>query len=511
MDIWHSAFTKDGKDVIGYTILVVCPYEAQVKKIFEDLLTMSQVSPEVASSIKSVRKSSPFEIVLHNGTSIRGFPAARKTGAASKKIRGQGAHKVYLDEEDYMADEDIETVLAVLIDQPDTSIWGASTPTGIRGKYWQTCTDKSQGFKEFHYISAESPRWTTKMERLLKAVYSQGGFDREFNSEFGTPSSGVFRPTDIDACIHKYEYSKIKRNPANHYVMGVDWNKHTGTHIVVLEHGQVDEAHYYRLVDKQVIRRAEFTQHEGVEAVIAMDKKWQPAYIYVDEGYGAMQLEALWRFDRANPQLKLDYRHRVVPVLGNQQIEIPDPRGGGVIKKSVKPFMVDMLAHWVELHMIQFPASEDTSTTISEKEDELAFLNIGVIQQMRNFRIEKYSPTGVPRYSQGYEHTLMALCFAALGMALNFSEIRRAGGLGHIEYSPDQLGVKPEQSSEPVNPEKKAEKYQNLRKDLRPGRSISPAPAQRRTPVVNQNRHPMMGRSAQPFSNGGGGSGRIIP
>lgn len=515
MDIWHSAFTKEGKDVLGYTILVVCPYEAQVKKIFEDLLALSQQSPAVAASIKSVRKSSPFEITLHNGASIRGFPAARKTGAASKKIRGQGAHKVYLDEEDYMADEDIETVLAVLVDQPDTAIWGASTPTGIRGKYWKMCTVKQDGFKEFHFISAESPRWTLKMEKLLRSVYSQGGYDREFNAEFGQPAQGVFRQTDLDRCLRKYAYADIEKNPMFHYVMGVDWNKHTGTHMVMLEHGvDANEQHFYRLVDKQVIRRTEFTQHDGVEAVVAMDKKWKPDFIYVDEGYGAMQIEALWRHDKNNPHLNLDYRRRIVPVFGNQMIELPDPRGGEPLKKPVKPFMVDMLAHWVELGLMQFPESEDTHSTLIE--EEMPFLNVGVVQQMRVFKVEKYSPTGVPRYSQGYEHTLMALCFAALGMTLNFSEVRKGGGINQIAYNPEPFGKPSEQKTEPIDLQKRSEEFKKKKEELKPDRNLVDKPRNvfgLKKGIVDGTgfrRPSILGRSG-PFRGNGGSSGRIIP
>jgi hypothetical protein len=513
LDILFSAFTKEGKDILGYTILVVCPYEAQVKKIFEDIENLARASPDIAASIRSSRKSSPFEITFHNGASIRGFPAARKQGAASKKIRGQGGNKVYLDEEDYMADEDIETIMAVTADQTDVAVWGSSTPTGIRKKYWKKCVDKSLGYKEFHYISAESPRWTADNEQFLKNTYSQGGYNREFNAEFGQPVQGVFRQKDLDACLQKYEYSKLTRNSQYHYVMGVDWNKHTGTHLVMLEHGWEDDQHWYKVVDKQIIRKTDFTQHDGVNAVIAMDKKWKPDYIYVDEGYGAMQIEALWRFDKMNPQLKLDYRHRIVAVLGNTKIQLPDPRGGQLDPKPIKPFMIDTLAHWVEFGLLVLPMSEDTDSTIVE--DELPFLNIGLVQQMRDFKVEGVSPTGIPKYSQGYEHTLMALCFATLGMVLNFSEAAQGTGFNQISYNPTPFGAPPE--SEPktqTDVRQKSEDARKKREDLKPNRNLATFLKEPWKPqglsALGERGYRYRDRFG-PFSTGSGGSGRLIP
>jgi hypothetical protein len=513
MDIWYSAFTKEGKDVPGYTILIICPYEAQVKKLFADLMTMASGSPDIQASIRSYRRSSPFEVTLHNGTSIRGYPAARKTGASSKKLRGEGCHKLYMDEIDYMGDEDIETAMAVIIDQPDVAVWGSSTPTGLRGKFYKMCTVKKDGFKEFHYISAESPNWDAETEAFLRAQYSQGGYDREFNAEFGQPVQGVFRQKDLDNCIQDYSYRECKRNPDFQYIMGVDWNKHTGTHLVMLEHGWDDTRHWYKLVDKRIIRKGEFTQHDGVKAVMDMDKDWKPDYIYADEGYGAMCLEALWRHDKLNPQLKLNYRRRVVAVFGNSRVTLPDPRGGELEPKPVKPFMVDTLAHWVETGMLILPKEEDTNSPILES--EIPFLNIGVVQQMRDFKIERWSPTGIPKYSQGYEHTLMALCFAALGMVMNFSEVRSHIGFNQISYNATSFGA-PE-SKEPMTAADLNEKIVDRakkREDLKPARNLAAFPKEPWRPTGlsalgyegrrYNNKH-------GPYSPGSGSSGRIIP
>lgn len=455
LDIWHRAVTKDGKNKDRYEILIICPYEAQVKRIFDELLLMMSRSDTVRRAYKRHAKS-PWEIELHNGSIIRGFSAGRKTGAKSDKVRGQGADAIYFDEIDYMSDDDIETVLGSQASQKDTNVWMTSTPTGARSKMWQMCTSKELRYKEFHFISAESPRWDSDTERMLKAVYSAGGFAREFLGEFGTEAAGVFRQQDIDKCLREYAYdqTRYRRNPAWKYVLGVDWNKYTGTHLVVLERGIIEKMVngsvrrevFYRVVDKEIIRRADFTQTAGVEAVIRMSMAWQTDFIYVDQGYGEVQVENLWREDINHPELNLNFQTRLKAIHANQTIVIKDPRNpANEMHKAAKPFMVDLLSNWVSSHSIILPEIEDTEAAMVEQ--EIPFLNIGLVQQMRQFRVEKVSPTGQPRYTQGYEHTLMALCFAVLGMAENFTEIN--------EFSPDTtmkvyqhpLGMKPAEQS----------------------------------------------------------------
>jgi len=444
VEVLFSMFTKDGKDKDRYEILIVCPYEVQVKKLFDDLMIFINRSPKLRAALKRNSKS-PWEIEFHNGAVCRGFSSGKKTGARSDKIRSQGAEKLYFDETDFMADEDIETILGVMASQKDTTVWMSTTPTGARTKFWKLCTDKKMRFKEFHYISAESPRWSDIAERQFKALYSPGGFMREFLAEFGTPTEGVFNQKKLDQSVRDYEYSSMKRVPHFKYVLGVDWNKITGTHMIVLERGfkEIGDGKqdvFYRVMDKIIVRRQEFLHHETIQTLLQLDAKWRPDFIYVDQGYGEVQVENLYREDINHPELNLRFTERLHAIHGNQTVVLKDPRNPGVeIKKAAKPFMVDLLASWVDANKIFFPEEENTYTPLVES--EIPFLNIGLVQQMREFRVEKYSPMGQPRYSQGYEHTLMALCFAVLGMALRFSEISEQNVDGSIHYSPTPLGT----------------------------------------------------------------------
>jgi len=449
IDIWWRAYTKCGSGKDMYEILILCPYEAQVKKIFDDLLSLMQRSTALKTSYKRSAKS-PWEIELHNGTIIRGFSAGRKTGAKSDKVRGQGADAIYFDEIDYMDDGDIETVLATMASQKNTTVWMSSTPTGARTKLYTMCRNKNLRYKEFHFISAESPRWGFDVENMLREIYSDGGFSREFLAEFGTPTEGVFNQKYLDRCLKDYEYGSIVRNPQWNYVIGVDWNKHTGTHIIVLERGfklvanddgSTYQDPWYRVVDKKVIRKAEFQQTHGVHEVLKMAKRWRADYIYVDQGFGEMQIEQLWLLDQ-QMSLGLDLHRKLVAVHGNEPIYIRDPRPGmqgEFIKKPAKPFMVDMMAQWVSANKIFFPKKEDTSAPLLEQ--EIPFLDIGLVQQMREYRVEGLgAPKARARYSQGYEHTLMALGFAVIGMATHFTSMNESHRETKIHTSNTPLG-----------------------------------------------------------------------
>lgn len=480
-DILYSCYFKDGHQKTKYEYLIICPYEAQVKKIFDNIEDLIGRSHNLKASIKGMRKSPYWEIEFMNGSVVRGFSSGRKTGARSDKIRGQDADAIGFDEIDYMADEDIEAIFAVLSSNQQVKMWMSTTPTGARTKFYTVCTDKRQGFKEFWFVSKESPRWTPRAEQFFKTMYSQSGYDREFNAEFGTPTEGVFRQFDLDQCLRQYDYEQMHRHPDRIYVLGVDWNKLTGTHLVVLE---VDPKRTTgaraAVVDKQIIRPQEFTQTAGVEAVVQLDKKWNCDYVYVDEGYGATQVELLHRIDKQQPGAQLNYAKRLVAVNMSEKVEFRDPRNPSLmVKKHSKPFMIDILAGWISSHQIVLPAHEDT--TVALIESELAYLEVGLVQQMREFRVEKYSPQGHPRYTQGYEHTLTALALAVMGFVVNFSEFNDYQPVSEILIGDVAVGTdteelmaeNPGKSRERIAEEKKAA-YARLKAELGPNRSVKP-------------------------------------
>ena len=415
--ILHLLYTN--KD---FLILVVCPYQSQVKRLFEiirtDLMAKSKTFKEC---VVKDNTSAPQIIKLANGSTVTGFSSGAKSGGKSTQIRGQDAHAIFLDEMDYMSEDDFEAVLAILTSHPDCILWASSTPTGARMQFFDWCTQKDLGFKEFHFISAESPNWTSETESFLKNRYPGAGYNREFLAEFGDETAGVFKNSDINKALSAYEYSSCSPNPNFKYVMGVDWNEVHGVHIVITQLTTGPKDVLYKLVHKEVIEKQEFTQIAAVQRIIALDRYWNCSYIYADAGFGTTQVEMLKKYGQENPHSKM---HKKIKAYHMQaKIEIKDPITGEMIKKDAKPFMVGVAVRQLEAGRCLLPKIEDTSVSRSEDEEEAALM--GLVQQMREFRVEKFSKFGMPTYSQGFEHTLTAWMLSLVGFFMEMSDVNR--------------------------------------------------------------------------------------
>lgn len=153
-----------------------------------------------------------------------------------------------------MTDKDFEAIYAITLEAPNrigTMI--ASTPTGRRGMFYKACTDMkfnqehlvqpvkskigsiynpksydretSEGWKEFHFPSTVNPEWSGKMERELKAQFSEVAYEHEVMAEFGTETIGVFNKDFIDeAASIGYDFIENKITDAP-IAIGVDWDR----------------------------------------------------------------------------------------------------------------------------------------------------------------------------------------------------------------------------------------------------------------------------------------------
>lgn len=239
-----------------FRVLIVTPYESQVRLIFMRINEIIDQSPLLKTTVRrSVRN--PYQIDFKNGCSILGFTTGASSGTGGASIRGQRADWIFLDEVDYMNDSDFDTVLTIAGERNDIGITMSSTPTGRRGKFYQACTDPKLGFKEHYHPSMHNPNWDLKMEAEFRALLSEQGYVHEIEANFGTQNSGVFDKDKLDAATrHKYYsydqlsyyqkaslealkkedknhpdpelliYSLSKRPPANIFrTVGIDWDK----------------------------------------------------------------------------------------------------------------------------------------------------------------------------------------------------------------------------------------------------------------------------------------------
>ena len=401
----------------NFTILVIAPYQAQVTKIFDEVNKLLASSEGLTASIKRNTKN-PHRLELNNGSKAMGFSSGPQSSAKSDKIRGQDANFIVLDEADYLADDDLEAILAILASHPNCGLWASSTPTGKHNKYYQWAVQKDLGFKEFHYISQESPSWTDDVEDFYKGTYDKVTYEHEFLAEFGIQEKGVFRNDLIDASLRNYQIPR-KANSKSRVVMGVDWNgSDVGVHITIVEF----DGKNYVLINKTIVKAGEFTQHEGTEKIAELDRQYNCDYIYVDAGYGQVQVEMLHKMGLKNPSTRLHTKVKAFDFAS--KVEIRDPKTGSLIKKSAKPFMVNVASMQLEEGRCILPKSEDTQVFVETTDGESTGQQSGLVQQMRNFEVLRYSSTGLPTYSQGEDHTLIAWMLSIVGFLLEFSDLR---------------------------------------------------------------------------------------
>jgi len=418
----HYAYTTENT-----TSLVIAPYKNQVALVFDRLDVLLSESQGVRASIKRNTKN-PYRIQFHNGSKILGFTSGTRTGSKSTGIRGQDAHAIFIDEADFLGESDFEVILAILASRPDCHLWASSTPTGKREMYWRWCTDSDLGFKEFYYPSSVSPFWTKETEMLEKSMYSDQGYGHEFLAEFGEEAEGVFLNKYIDPCVRKYTIGKIARNSKSMYTIGVDWNSSAiGTHIVVTEWNQ--ELNHgngaFRAVEKVIITQTEFTQTVACEEIIRLNEKWDPVAIYVDQGFGYAQIEMLHKYGLSNPKTNLV--QRVKGINFGDRIEIRDPATRKMVKKHVKPFMVNLCVKRVEDGNVIVPESED--------------IKHGLVGQMRDYTVVRRTAVGQPIFRDEDDHTLIAWMLSIMAATMERSDMVRLNTVPHIAIG-GKLGEK---------------------------------------------------------------------
>ena len=154
-----------------------------------------------------------------------------------------------------MSSEDFEAIYAITFEAPKrigTMI--ASTPTGKRGKFYETCVELpfnmeedlkalntkqygyiydrrkydrqgAEGWKEFHLPSMANPEWSEAMEKELRTMYSEAAYEHEVLAEFGTETVGVFNKDYVDeAASRGYPFEESRKSNAP-IAIGIDFDK----------------------------------------------------------------------------------------------------------------------------------------------------------------------------------------------------------------------------------------------------------------------------------------------
>jgi replicative DNA helicase len=347
---------------------------------------------------------------------------------------------IVLDEADYLTTDDINAVVAILNSRPHCELYASSTPTGRRDHFYRWCQEAPH-FKEFHFPSYVIPHWNDELEMELRASLTEAGYIHEILAEFGEEEEGVFQVQFRELAEQPYVYSDIQPDHERYiFGMGVDWNSsNIGTEIYIV--GWDKETKMFVGARAYTVSRIGWTQTAAMEKIKQLNRKWQPSFIYVDEGYGATQVEVmkLWSKDQQqkkalhNPDCRLGEILKAINFSSN--IEIPDPLTNKMVKKDTKSYMIENAVRMFEREIFIFPKTDDI-----------------LKKQLAGYIIQRRTPTGKPVFGAREErigdHRLDAMMLAFLGFHLEFSDLVKREFVSRIAFAGNLRGPRKEKIPE---------------------------------------------------------------
>jgi hypothetical protein len=160
----------------------------------------------------------------------------------------------------------------------------------------------------------------------------------------------------------------------------------------------------------------DFTQTKAIDEIIRLNETWNPAYIFVDKGYGQVQYETLRKWGHSHPGTGLERKVEAID-SGSSMLTL-DPITKNPEKKPVKPFMVNNSVRYFEENRILLNNSDDEFT-----------------KQLRDYVVEKRSRDGRPVYSADNDHILDAFNLAMLAFTMKFTDLGRAVYLSEMRVA----------------------------------------------------------------------------
>lgn len=395
----HLCATKPG---VGpndeFTVLIVTPYEAQLDRIF-DMCRQILTNSRTFNTTRDLRN--PHTLEFSNNSKIIGFTAGEKTGARSTKIRGQDANAIILDEADYLRDDDISTILAILASHADCQLVFSSTPKGTQTRFRKACEDPRLGFKQFWLTSLESPEYTAEIDYFFQYSTQRHDYEHEYLALFSQAEDAIFPEEQLRSSMVAYTMPQRPTKDED-VIIGVDWNSASnGVHYVILGCAN-DPRRSVRVLDVQILQGPEFSHSKAQQLVLDLFFHWRPSLLALDRGYANVQIENLLEWALYHPEHGLEHVLKHYDLGSN--FKSRDPISGEEIKKPLKPLMVGLTQAILGHGGLTIPASQ-------EKES-------GLIGQMRAFEIKTIGQTGRVTYTQGNEHTLTAMMIAVMSWHL---------------------------------------------------------------------------------------------
>lgn len=439
VEILFHAFTRireyydnDIKEnVTGIKILICCPFDSQVTAIFNRMLELLNSNPSLKKEFRY--KQSPYhQLRLENGAIISGFTTGSNGASA---VRGQDAHVIVLDEVDYMTEKDFTTILPIAQSHSDCLIRAASTPSGLRSKFYEWCQE-APDWKEFYFPTAvidETPfaiakiNWKS-LRNEMRREYTSDGWLQEVMAMFISNADGVFAAPLVAAAMDGYTYSDMRdmkirgELTAFRYSLGVDWNTSFGTWICITGyHPQVG----LRVMEIVNVPKQNFTQLQGLQKITELLTFWQPEHIYVDKGHGATQWETLkmWASQQKPGTYEFNVQRKIKAYDFGSKVSIKEPATGRLIEHPAKPFLVENAVRRFEDRIIKFSYEDDL-----------------LRKQLLNYIIKSRQGNGTPVFGQDNtsigDHALDAFMLSLVAFTIEEGPLAVAKGLS------TQIGIR---------------------------------------------------------------------
>jgi len=417
--ILHKAFTWYSKSRPTYRIVIFTPNQAQIEVIFKMMEMFIDNNPDLLSIVKDgkipTRKNPNYTLELTNGVHIIGFVSG------STAVRGSAADMLILDEASFLTKDDTDAVLALLTEHENVELWISSTPKGLKDYFYDRVHDAS--FVSFHFPSNKyHPNWTYQMEQEFRNQLSSSGYAHEVEAAFSSDGEGVFQMPFINASIKDYTYDHMVRSQNWKYVIGVDWNDpKNGTQIYVV--GFDPSEMKYTVVDRASVHIEKWTQTIAVKLIAEMNRKWRASAIYVDKGYGGVQLELLHEIGAKAAPNTPDKKLLFAKGVGFAEvIEMRDPWSTErqIVKRQTKAFLVNNAVRVFESLNINIPS-----------EDKM------LIHQLQGYRIDRFTPAGLPVYAsdpQYGDHCLDAMMIALFGFVMEYNPLAKPSMAQSIKH-----------------------------------------------------------------------------
>ena len=461
---WASAYplvrmleNKESKQR-SYRILVFCPYESQVKELWNTFTQLIGDSPLLMDQVLKIRTSDIHLIEFKGpddnteGSTIEGFTIGISSSNQGTSLRGLSGDHIFIDEMDYIPDDIIEQVIfPIARTHEDVRMRICSTPSGRRGQFFKLISDaQTLGWFTSHvpswhkdndnWLSIEGAKAKGKAveessEFQVKHTTSSSAYEREYGAEFGEESGGVFKHGFINKSLVKYNRAidltdvdifdpGFQQNPEHKYIIGVDWNSYiNGGQVVLVEYCSTPTIHTYfddvknqdvvidftgkyRLFYRRGIKSQEATQRLTRNEIIRLLRSYKIDYIYVDYGAGDTNIEELSLFGRAHPEYNL--LSKLVVIDSGAVVEHFDHTVGKMVKKRNKSLMVNFSVLSLEEGMMILPKEEDQQERL--------------IGQMRGYLVKNVTTRGEFSY-EGSDHILDAFNLAIYGFQQKFGQL----------------------------------------------------------------------------------------